>query len=293
MTDDAARPDDVPVAETRAIWERLAPWWDAAVGEGNDFQRQLIIPATDRLLDPRPGQAILDVACGNGNYARHLARRGVDVVACDFAAAFVDRARARGAAAADAAADADAAAADAAADADDAVSARPIEYLVGDATDEAALLALGAGRFDAAVCSMAMMDMPTIDPLLRAARRLLKPGGRFVFSLPHPCFNSNRSRVFAELENEGGRLRQVYGVRITEYARAGVDRSAGILNQPEPHYLFHRPLNDVFAACFRAGFVIDGFEEPTYPEGHGAKSAFAWAKRPQIPPAVVIRCRPT
>ena len=43
-----------------------------------------------------------------------------------------------------------------------------------DATDAAQLLALGAGRFDAAVCNMALMDMTTIDPLLRALPRLLK-----------------------------------------------------------------------------------------------------------------------
>ena len=62
--------------ETRAIWERIASWWDQHIGEGNDFQKTLIMPTTDRLLDPRLGQTILDVACGNGNYARALARRG-------------------------------------------------------------------------------------------------------------------------------------------------------------------------------------------------------------------------
>src|SRR5204863_4812420 len=72
-----------------------------------------------------------------------------------------------------------------------------IDYRLCDGTDENALLSLGESSFDSAVCSMAMMDMPTIDPLLRAIRRLLKPAGRFVFSLSHPCFNSNRSRMTA------------------------------------------------------------------------------------------------
>jgi hypothetical protein len=86
-------------------------------------------------------------------------------------------------------------------------------------------------------------------------------------------------------------VRQEYGVRVTEYIEPSADLSSGILNQPEPHYLFHRPLGDVFAACFRAGFVIDGFEEPAFAKDVGAKSAFAWAKRPAIPPAVVVRVR--
>src|SRR3712207_7374076 len=45
-----------------------------------------------------------------------------------------------------------------------------VEYLVADATYEERMLALGEARFDAAVCNMALMDMPTIDPLMRALR---------------------------------------------------------------------------------------------------------------------------
>ncbi|MEZ4555132.1 MAG: methyltransferase domain-containing protein [Caldilineaceae bacterium] len=50
-----------------------------------------------------------------------------------------------------------------------------------DATDEAALRS-GDGTFDAVSCQMALMDMPEIAPLMRAAYALLKPGGCFVFS---------------------------------------------------------------------------------------------------------------
>ena len=96
----------------------------------------------------------------------------------------------------------------------------------------------------------------------------------------------------AELVNEGGRVAQVHGVHVTEYARESVDLSSGILDQPEPHPMYHRPLNVLFARAFAAGFVVDGFEEPSYPPGVGARSAFSWAKRPDIPPACVVRVRP-
>lgn len=261
-------PDDIPVSVTRDIWNRIAPWWDDALDEGNDFQQRLIMPATDRLLGSCERQTVLDIACGNGNYARRLAQSGAQVVAIDFSEVFLYRARQRS-------------------------KRLAIDYRLCDATDEAALLAIGRGRFDAVVCSMAMMDMPTIDPLLRAARELLNPDtGRFVFSLPHPCFNSNRVRMTAELINEGGEVRQEYGVRVTEYIEAFADLSSGILNQPEPHYMFHRPMGEVLGACFRAGFVVDGLEEPSFPKDVGAKNAFAWAKRPAIPPAVVVRVVP-
>jgi hypothetical protein len=46
-------------------------------------------------------------------------------------------------------------------------------------------------------------------------------------------------------------------------------------------------------ACFSAGLVVDGLEEPAYPAGAGGKNknAFSWAKRPEIPAAIVVRVR--
>src|SRR4051794_19975373 len=82
--------------EAADIWRRIARWWDEAIGEGNEFQRQLIMPATDRLLAVRPGQRVLDVACGNGNYSRRLAAAGAEVVACDVAEGFIEAAKRRG-----------------------------------------------------------------------------------------------------------------------------------------------------------------------------------------------------
>jgi SAM-dependent methyltransferase len=253
------------------IWRRIASWWDETIGEGNDFQRELIMPATDRLLAIQPGEHVLDACCGNGNYARRLARAGVKVVAFDGAEGFIDAARKRMATDDD-----------------------KVDFHVIDAIDEAAMRQLGVGRFDAAVCSMAIMDLPDIEPLLRAVRVLLKSNGRFVFSVSHPCFNSIGSVITAELNNGvGGKFEQEFGVKVTRYLQSRTELSSGIIHQPEPHYTYHRPISGLLTACFTAGFVVDGFEEPAYPPGAtGAKNAFTWKKRPEIPPAVVIRLRP-
>lgn len=258
-----------------AIWERIAPWWDQAIGEGNEFQRELIMPATDRLLGITEGQSslagrrILDVCCGNGNYSRMLGRRGANVVACDVSESFLAAARQRTSAA------------------DGAIAYHRI-----DATDESALRSLGESSFNAIVCSMAMMDLPSIDPLLRAGRALLRAEGRFVFSVCHPCFNSNFSVLTAELINEGAGCRQEFGVRITRYREPNADLCSGIINQPEPHWMYHRSLSDLLGSAFSAGFVMDALEEPAFSGETGGKNAFAWKKRPSIPPALVVRLRP-
>ena len=226
------------------------------------------MPASDRLLAIKPGELVLDIACGNGNYARRLARGGAKVIGFDASPTFIKRAREISGS-----------------------EGLAIEYRVLDATDEEAMIGLGDGRFDAAVCSMAVMDLPAITPLLRAVRRLLKPGGRFVFSVPHPCFNSSKLRLTAEMIEEEGKLSQVFGVHISEYLRSTTYLSTGIINQPEPHYLFHRSLATLLGECFAAGFVVDSLEEPAFAPGSNAKNPFSWAKRPDIPPAIVVRIR--
>ncbi|HEX8325197.1 MAG TPA: methyltransferase domain-containing protein [Tepidisphaeraceae bacterium] len=261
------------MTDTRAVWDRIAGFWDDHLKEGNDFQRLLIMPATDRLLDESlgdmRGRRVLDACCGNGNYARRLASRGAKVTAFDGSGVFIERARQR------------------------TPATLAIGYHVTDATDEAALLGLATGGpFDAIVCSMALMDLSDIGPLLRAGRQLLAPGGVFVWSVCHPCFNATSTRMTAELVTASdGRIAQRFGVATETYLTPREEPSEGILNQPEPHPMFHRPLGLLLRDCFAAGYVVDALEEPAFPAGTAARSAFSWAKRPEIPPALVVRLR--
>jgi 2-polyprenyl-3-methyl-5-hydroxy-6-metoxy-1,4-benzoquinol methylase len=262
--------------QAHEAWEKKAAFWDEAMGEGNAFQRVLVGPATERLLGAGPGETVLDVACGNGVFSRRLAELGASVVATDFSEKFIELARAR---------------------TERAGYGDAVEYLVADATDERRMLALGEGRFDAAVCNMALMDMPSIDPLIRALYRLLKPRGRFVFSVQHPTFNSNAVRLALEEEDRDGTLIETYSVKVTGYLHVPPGKGAGMPGEPAPHPYFHRTLGELFGACFGAGFVVDGVEEPSFPkpeEGSPSPTrALSWENLAGIPPVLVARTRPT
>jgi SAM-dependent methyltransferase len=166
-----------------------------------------------------------------------------------------------------------------------------VEYRQLDATDEGALLALGERRFDGAVANMALMDMAAIEPLARALRRLLKPGGRFVFSVVHPCFNSAEgTSIVAEREYEGrGRVR--HAIKVSEYIRPAAWKGEAIADQPELQYYFHRPLQTLLGAFFDAGFVLDGLEEPVFAGGPSDDDPLAWVNLSEIPPVLVARLR--
>jgi 2-polyprenyl-3-methyl-5-hydroxy-6-metoxy-1,4-benzoquinol methylase len=255
--------------QTREIWDRKAQFWDERMGEGNPFQRVLVGPASERLLGVQPGQVILEVACGNGVFSRRLASLGAQVVATDFSAGFLDLAKAR-----------------------TTEYSERIAYRLVDATDESQLLALGKRRFDAAVCNMALMDMVTIEPLMRALAQLLRPGGRFVFSLLHPAFNNpGGTRLALEEEDRDGQLVETYYVKVSNYLRMPPVWGVGMLGEPAPHYYFHRSLSVLFGACFAAGFVLDGLDEPAFGEDDKGGRPLDWANYKDIPPVLVARMR--
>ena len=271
MTHENTSPDFPEYNEkTAGVWDRLAEWWDDQIGDGNAVQ-DLLEPITEDLLELRPGDQVLDIACGAGRFARRMAARGANVVAFDHSERFIGRAIQRSK-----------------------EGSHKIEYRVLDATDSTALLSLGEGRFDAAVSTMALMDMASIEPLISTLPRLLKPGGRFVFSVTHPVFNSGTARRVAEEQTRNGALATTLGVTVTDYSEHYAQLDIGIPGQPEPQHFFHRPINMLLNTCFRQGFVLDWIEEPALPESAESSTArqLSWSNFHAIPHSLVARMRP-
>ena len=257
--------------ETRSIWDQKAAFWDDKMGDGNDFQRILTGPASERLLNLQPGETDIEIACGNGVFTRRMAQLGVHVIATDFSEQFLERARAR-----------------------PSEYTGSIEYHHLDATREDQIVAFGKQRFDAAVCNMAIMDMAEIDPLMRGIRQVVKPGGRFVFSLTHPCFNHTGITFCVEEAPVNGNLVTTHSIKIAQYLHSRPQKGVGMLGEPIPHYYFDRPLHVLFNACFRAGLVLDGLEEPAFNHPHdGSQSGrlLSWINYREIPPVLVARLR--
>ena len=254
--------------ETHDAWEKNASFWDDRMGEGNDFVEVLIWPPTERFLNLQAGESVIDIACGNGLYARRLASKGAEVVAFDFSEEMIRYAVQRSE-----------------------EYSQTIEYLVMDATDEAALLSLGERKFDAAICSMALFDIVDIAPLFRALGHILKEDGRFVFSMMHPCFNSPHATLMAEQVDFEGDLVTQYSVKVKGYLSPTIKKGVAIMGQPKPQIYFHRPLQDVFAPGFEAGFILDALEERAFPAEHpSGRDALSWGGNfHEIPPVLVVR----
>ncbi len=270
---DASDPDFPEHAgETAPVWDALADWWDDTIGDGNATQDLLVEPAQEHLLELRAGETVLDIACGAGRFTRRMAAAGVSVVAFDHAERFIARARGR----------------------TPAELADRIDYRVMSADDEAALHALGERRFDAAVCTMALMDMARITPLLSALPRLLRQDGRFVFSVTHPVFNSGDARLTGQVVRRERDFVTEVSIAVTDYLTPRMQRDVGVPGQPLEQHYFHRPLCLLLNACFEHGLVLDRLEEPGLPPSDDppARRPVSWKSTSVLPQVLVARLRP-
>jgi SAM-dependent methyltransferase len=130
-----------------------------------EFYQQYLVPlifepyAADlaRRLAARPLRRVLEVAAGTGVVTRHLASalpESVTIVATDLNQAMLDRAAAIG-------------------------TSRPVEWRQADA----ASLPFPDQSFDAVVCQFGVMFFPDKAGAVAEARRVLRPGGVFLFNV--------------------------------------------------------------------------------------------------------------
>lgn len=209
-------------------WERNAEFWIRIIRERLDpFRTEITDAAVLRALAPKAGETILDAGCGEGYLTRRLAGRGAVTVGVDRSTRLVGAAVAAGRQANGCA-----------------------HFLRGDLR----ALPLTAGRFDAVLCNHSLNELRSLEPAFAEFARLLKPGGRLVVLLLHPCFYGGRD----------GRGRRVDLDSERYFAPRRVEQSFNVsgLISPAPTVIWLRPLESYFALLTGAGFSVDGLWEP-------------------------------
>ncbi len=163
-------------------WETNATFWDDQMGDNsNYFHCDIVRPSVDKLLEINENDFVLEVACGNGNYASYLASKGVQVVAFDYSEKMIELAKKRRK-----------------------EYVNKIDFQVCDATSYEQLLQLKRSNlFTKAVANMAIMDISKITPLFKAIYQLLDNNGTFVFATHHPCFTYPNDDYFTNCIEKG------------------------------------------------------------------------------------------
>jgi hypothetical protein len=135
--------------------------------------------------------------------------------------------------------------------------------------------------------------MADIEPLMRALSKLIRSGGRFVFSVLHPCFNNPSMAHVGELEEHDSAFTTKYSVKVYGYLSSITKPGIAMSGQPAPHLYFHRPLSKLLAAAFDCGLLLDALEEKAFPPDHPqSQNPLSWGGNySEIPPVLVARMR--
>jgi SAM-dependent methyltransferase len=130
-----------------------------------------------------------------------------------------------------------------------------VDYQVGDAAELASVHP--AASFDMATSCLALQDMPRVDHVLAAVRNVLRPGGRFVASMTHPCTDT----PFRQWERDGSGNKRWLSID-RYFDREVLEFQWTSWPEPFTTAAIHAPLEDWFAWILGAGFALRGFHEP-------------------------------
>ncbi len=212
------------------LWDQASRWYDSLVGmSGSDYHQTIVMPGVLKMLELKPGRRVLDLACGQGVFSRFLLGKKIKPEGLDSSEELLRMARSR--------------------------SVKSIPYHLGNASDAKLL---DGQEFDGIACLLAVQNMEKIEPVFQNVARWLKPKGKFVMVLTHPCFRIPRQTHWGWDEE-----------KKIEYRR--VDRYANEMKIPmlTPPFVdkvnftmtYHRPLQNYFSALLKAGLCVDSLEE--------------------------------
>ena len=246
-----------------------ATWWSGEAGaylaEHGDFLGDAdfcwcpegLREADARLLGPLEalrGRRVLEIGAGAAQCSRWLVSQGVEVVATDVAPGMVA-----------AAAELDAAHRPRRPDAGRGCSRRCRSRRPFDVV----FTAFGAIPF-----------VPDADAVHREVARVLRPGGRWVFSVTHPV-----RWAFPDDPTTAGLTAVRSYFDRTPYVESDADG--------EPIYAeFHRTLGDHVRDIVAAGFALDALVEPEWPADHdGVWGGWGPERGAVLPGTVIFQCR--
>jgi ubiquinone/menaquinone biosynthesis C-methylase UbiE len=121
--------------------------------------------------------------------------------------------------------------------------------------------------FDFVVAFMSLMDIPETERVLAEVFRVLRPGGFFQFSMPHPCFDTPHRK---NLRDETG---YTYAIEVGDYFRGREGEVEEWLFHAAPPEVregsppfrtpvFMRILSSWLNKLVEADFVLEHFGEP-------------------------------
>jgi len=180
-------------------------------------------------MDIKKGEGVLDLACGQGFFAREFAGLSDRVVGVDVSPALIALARRN--------------------------MPKNIDFRVASADS---LPFLKDRSVDKIAIVLALQNIRDVAGVFRECTRVLKPGGMLFAVITHPAFRVPRASSWEWDEKEKTQYRRID--RYLSEAKVKIQMHPG--DQPDQYTLtFHRPLQFYFKALNKAGLSVSALEE--------------------------------
>lgn len=254
---DPQYPRDESVQTAKDWWEQWSERFQQEFGEGDAEVAIAFGPgASDgddlELIGDVDGIRAIELGCGGGQFGIALSKAGATVTGVDISSEQLAHARTL------------------AADHGEA-----IDFIEASVTD---MPMIEEGTYDLAFSAFAFQWVKDLSACFSEAHRVLKPGGRFVFSVDHPLYRC--------LDPETGDL-------TTSYFDDTPRRNYSEKLDAEM-VIYRRTVSDIVTAVLDAGFSIDALREPGHADPEKYESAygsFQPDRMARIPPTLVIAAR--
>ncbi len=217
--------------ESKQIWDENAERW-ASLIPSDVNHKYLIIPQMLKYLDSTK-KNILDIACGEGNFTRQLAMEGYTVTGLDISR-LVDFAIQR-------------------------EEREPLGITYLKLSAQEITTNFEDNSFDQVTCNMALMDMDSLDLVLDNIAQVIRPGGRFVFSITHPILAWPVTRTIklprdSEHNEDKGWIVDNYNRELPMKLHWPI--------MPGPMLFYPRKISTYVTKLAEKGFVLTGLAEP-------------------------------
>jgi len=245
-------------------WDQATPSWVDFVRTGKDYHRdELNNPAMFEILGNISGKKILDLGCGEGYNARIMAKKGAKVWGVDFSKKMIDFAIQK-----------------------EKKDKLGIVYHPADAYN---LKMFKNNTIDIVVCFMALQDIRDYQKAIKEAYRVLLKSGRFLFSIPHPCFETTEKQNYKRKLKDKLKEEMIH-FKVKDYFNAHSYTVPWKMKRLTQHFettSFHRTLTHYVDALRDAKFLISRVKEPK-PSKKGIRKHPIMKLHLIIPQSVVV-----
>jgi SAM-dependent methyltransferase len=212
-------------------WESVSTWYDKAVGDsGHYYHQKIILPKIAKLLSFKEGMtgSLLDLACGQGILSRYipdsLSYQGIDI-----SPSLLEAAKEKN-------------------------TLPNRSFSLFDITKP---FILQKKDYDLCTIILAIQNLEKPLEALKNAAKHLRPGGKLLLVMNHPCFRIPKFSSWETTEEVQYRCVDHYLTPI----KIPIQANPSLGNKSPITFSFHHPLSSWISYLSQAGFTLENLEE--------------------------------